>query len=244
MPRLILAIIIIAFCILFVGRPRADEYPVDANIITALDVSSSINAQETMLQIEGMARAIRSPAVVAAIGAGKLRRIGFMIFAWADGDFPVLAAWQVIATADDADRAAADIMTRLQNLIDTSSRSVGTLTNLSAALEHAADLLSDGPYSSRRSVVNVIGNGEDNVGEDTERARADLLAMGATINAVAVGGDPAILNYYRSQVIGGRLAFVLPVSRVEEMTAVLAAKFSSEISSLNIERNDDAHEDP
>ena len=86
------------------------------------------------------------------------------------------------------------------------------------------------PFASNRAVVNIIGNGEDNVGEDPQRARADLLARGATINGVVVGGDQAVMNYYRQQVIGGRAAFVLPADKAETLVQVFALKFVSEIA--------------
>jgi len=208
----------------------AGELSTDANIITGLDVSSSINAQETMLQIDGMAQAIRSPAILAAIQHGRHGRIGFAVFVWADGEYPELVSWRVIGTPEDAEAAAREITARLQTIIETSSRSVGTLTNLSGAIDHASQMLQQAPFATNRAVVNIVGNGEDNVGEDPQRARADLLARGATINGVVVGGDPAVLNYYRQQVIGGRTAFVLSADKAETLVQVFALKFVSEIA--------------
>jgi hypothetical protein len=219
-----------ALSCLQVQAAAAEELSTDANIITGLDVSSSINAQETMLQIEGMAQAIRSPAIVAAIQHGQHGRIGFAVFVWADGDYPELVSWRTISSAEDAEATSQEITSRLQSLIDASSRSVGTLTNLSGAIEHATEMLQEAPFSTKRAVVNIIGNGEDNVGEDPTRARAELLARGATINGVVVGGDPAVLNYYRNQVIGGRTAFVLPADSAETLVQVFAMKFVSEIA--------------
>jgi hypothetical protein len=91
-------------------------------------------------------------------------------------------------------------------------------------------MLARAPYATNRAIVNIVGNGEDNVGEDPQRARADLLAQGATINGIVVGGDPAVLNYYRNQVIGGRTAFVLPADKAETIVQVFAMKFVSEIA--------------
>ena len=202
----------------------------DANIITGLDVSSSINAQETMLQIDGMAQAIKSPAIIAAIQHGRHGRIGFSVFVWADGEYPELVSWRMISSPEDAEATSQEIATRLKALLETSSRSVGTLTNLSGAIDHASQMLQQAPFASKKAIVNIIGNGEDNVGEDPQRARADLLARGATINGVVVGGDPAVLNYYRHQVIGGRTAFVLPADTAETLVQVFAMKFVSEIA--------------
>jgi hypothetical protein len=229
MSRLIGCTALAAFIFLHCGQLRADE--VDANIVTGLDVSSSINAMETLIQIEGMAQAIKSPAVVNAIQNGKLGRIGFTVFVWADGDYPDLVSWRAIAGQADADAASTEILAKLQALMDSASRSVGTLTNLSGAIDHASALLDGAPFHAKRRIVNIIGNGEDNVGEDPVRARAELIARGATINGVVVGGDPAVLNYYRNMVIGGRTAFVLPADKAETLAQIFAMKFVSEIAS-------------
>jgi hypothetical protein len=48
----------------------ADDIVTDANIVTGLDISDSIGQHDMQLEIEGMARAIRSPEVLAAIKGG------------------------------------------------------------------------------------------------------------------------------------------------------------------------------
>lgn len=212
----------------------ADTITTDANIITALDVSSSINAQETILQIAGMAQAIRAPQVLSAIQHGRHGRIGFQVFVWADGEYPELVSWRVIGSEEDAAAASAEIMTRLEQILANAAGTVGNLTNLSGAMEHAAELLSTAPFNSKRAIVNIIGNGADNVGEDPLRTRDALVASGVTINGVVVGGDPKVVSYYRDQVIGGRTAFVLSADKEETIVQVFALKFLSEIA-LNVE---------
>ncbi|WP_119303713.1 DUF1194 domain-containing protein [Dongia deserti] len=210
-----------------------DNFSTDANIITALDVSSSIDAQETMLQVDGMAQAIRAPEIVAAIQNGRHGRIGFAVFIWADGDFPELVSWRVIGSPQDAEEASGEISSRVRSIIDAPTRSVGSLTNTSAALEHAAQLLQSSPYASKRAIINIVGDGEDNVGEDPRRIRDELVARGVTINGVVVGGDKNVLEYYRHAVAGGPRGFVLSADKPETLVQVFAFKFMSEIA-LNI----------
>ncbi|WP_119303584.1 DUF1194 domain-containing protein [Dongia deserti] len=225
---LVLAVILM---VAMVAAHAAEERTeVDANLITGLDVSSSINAQETMLQIEGMAHAIQSPAVVAAIQQGKLGRIGFTVFLWADGDYPAVGTWRSIASAEDAAAAGEEILARLQAILDKDTKSVGTLTNLSGALDHAAALIRESPFQAGRVLVNIIGNGEDNVGEGPSRARGELLSIGATINGVVVGADPAVVGYFRKQVVGGKGAFTLTATGPGDLANVLAMKFVTEVS--------------
>lgn len=204
--------------------------PVDSIVITGLDVSSSINAVETQLQIDGVAQALRSPAVLRAIQAGRHGRVAFCVFVWADGAYPVVLSWRAIASQADADAAAAEIQGRLTSIIGAEAASIGTLTNLSGALDHARELLTGAPFRAERRLVNIIGNGEDNVGVGPEAARAALLGMGATINGVVVGGDPAVMLYYRSQVIGGRGAFVLSADKAETLAQDFTMKFVNEIA--------------
>ena len=110
---------LLALCATSIGfrTAVADELTTDANIVTGLDVSSSINAQETMLQIDGMAQAIRSPDVLAAIQRGPHGRIGFTVFVWADGDYPELVSWRLIGNEQDAAAASQEIKSRLEEIL-------------------------------------------------------------------------------------------------------------------------------
>lgn len=207
----------------------ADEVSTDTNIITGLDVSSSINALETKVQLEGMALAIRSPSILAAIQHGKHSRIGFAVFVWADGDCVQLIPWRVISSTQDAEAAAAEITSRLDGALSNSTKFVGSLTNLSGAMEYAEAQLQAAPFEADRTLLNIVGNGQDNVGESTERARAALLSHGTTINGIVIGSDKSIVNYYREEVIGGPTAFVLTANDAETMAQVFAMKFTTEI---------------
>lgn len=212
---------------------RADDNRVDAIVITGLDVSSSINAQETALQINGTAEALKSPAVLSAIRNGKLGRIGVLVFLWANGDYPEVLSWRVIAGQADADAASQEVAGKLDKIVAESSRSVGTLTNLSGAMDHALALLKASPFRADRQLVNIVGNGEDNVGEAPLQARANLIAAGATINGVIVGGDANVVTYYRANVIGGKHAFTRVAMTPEDVVGVMISKFVSEIAMLS-----------
>jgi hypothetical protein len=79
-------------------------------------------------------------------------------------------------------------------------------------------------------VINVIGNGWDNVGEGPRRARDRVVTTGGTINGVVLGVDPVLMSYYRSHVIGGPGAFLLSAGDPDAMTEVLARKFIYDIA--------------
>jgi hypothetical protein len=232
--------LLILSSILLINPAAADGTETDANIITGLDISDSISTVETQLQVDGMARAIRDPEILAAIQRGHHQRIGFAVFAWADGDYPVLVSWRSIESEADAHAAAEEMVARLKSLAESSTTLVGSLTDISAAMDYGYAMLGEAPYATDRQVLNIVGNGEDNVGEDPRRARDGLVAHGVTINGVVLGSNAALVEYYRQQVIGGPTAFVMPVDSADSLTEVFARKFVSEIV-MNIEAVEREH---
>ncbi|WP_119300291.1 DUF1194 domain-containing protein [Dongia deserti] len=227
-----LAIIVLG-CVLGQEDAAAGELVTDVNIVTAIDVSDSIDPGATAVEVEGMAAAIVAPDVLRAIRAGRHGRVGFAVFAWRDGAFPELVSWTAIATAEDAAAASDGLRSAFGafKASDLPSPAYAPhLTDLSGAIDHAAVLLLTAPYAAKRSVINVIGNGWDNVGEGPRAARDRVIAESATINGVVLGIDPVLMAYYRSHVIGGPGAFLLSVREPAEMAEVLARKFIYDIA--------------
>ena len=101
---------------------------------------------------------------------------------------------------------------------------IGRLTDLSKAIDHARELLGAAPFASGRDVVNVIGNGADNMGEEAAAARDRLVAAGATVNGVVLGEDPEILAYFRHEVAGGDAAFVMRAATAGALTGLMRMK--------------------
>jgi hypothetical protein len=107
---------------------------------------------------------------------------------------------------------------------------IGRLTDLLQALEHASQLLRTAPFVTEHSIVNIIGNGTDNVGEDAQFARDRFVELGGTVNGVVLSDDPMVLDYYRQQVVGGLGAFVMSTDDAAAMVEVLMRKFRYDIA--------------
>ena len=220
-------------CALASGSAAAAEPVTDANIVTALDISDSVDPHSMTIEIDGMAQAIRAPEIIQAIQGGRHRRIGFAIFAWREGAYPELISWTIIATEADAHAAADRLQSGFRAFAASdppTSALAPHMTDLSGAIDHAGILLLTAPYATERSVVNVIGNGWDNVGEGPLRARDRILATGGTVNGVILGPDPVLEGYYRSSVIGGAGAFLLSADSPDAMAEVLARKFLYDVA--------------
>ena len=212
----------------------AGDTATDVNIVTGLDISNSIELDEIQLELAGMAQAIRDPRVVQAIQRGKHRRIGFAVFAWHHGQFPVVVSWMAIDSAEDALLASRAIEARQLVNVELEGREqvewyIGRLTDLSEAIDHASGMLSNAPFATDRAIINIVGNGDDNVGEDAGVARDRFVAHGGTINGLVLGGDPAMVEYYRQQVVGGRAAFVMATADAPSIVAAFVRKFLGDI---------------
>jgi Ca-activated chloride channel homolog len=228
--RRLIALVLFGWA-LFVGRVAcADDVWTDANIVTGLDLSGSIEARDAQIQIDGLALAVRSPQIMAAIRSGHHERIGFAVFVWADGNYPVLSSWRLIASPKEALAASQEITERLRAIIGSDALiKLGALTDLSGALDYGGEMLRTAPFATSRRIVNIIGNGVDNVGEGAPPARDRLVAQGVTINGVSLGYDRTIYEYFKREVIGGPEAFVLMANEPESLVEVLARKFMIEI---------------
>jgi Ca-activated chloride channel family protein len=232
---------VVLFAVHLTSDPRAANaftHWTDANLITAIDVSDSIGRHEEWIQQTGIARALVNRDFLEAVDAGRHGRIGFAVFAWSsDGRFDLLVPWTVIASAEDARRIAATIQSA--TLIDRSHYGggdpeeddepiarQGRRTDISASIDFGSRLLTVAPFATERSVMNILANGADNVGDGAEPARDRAVARGQTINGVILGRQPdSLADSFRSSVIGGRGAFVMELSDPDKASEIMAQKF-------------------
>src|SRR5262245_24749684 len=220
---------------LVIGRGAfAQDTRTDVNIVTALDISNSISLEQMQMELDGVARAIRDPRVLRAIQAGEHRRIGFAVFAWHHGAFPVVASWTLIGSREDAEAVARAVEARKLIDVELEGREqfvwyIGRLTDLSQALDHAGEMLLTAPFATERTVVNVVGAGRDNVAEDPAPSRDRILARGGTINGVVLDGDAVAVAYYRQSVVGGPGVFVMTAGDPATLADAFARKFIGDI---------------
>jgi Protein of unknown function (DUF1194) len=208
----------------------------DANVLTALDVSDSIDGSAAALQFEGVAKAVLAPEFLHVVGAGWHGRIGFAVYTWAAGrNVRVVLPWTTIGSPDDARRVArrlraAALAKRASPSEPLAASGEGLVwyefrTDISAAIEHGRRLLEEAPYEARRQVLNLCANGEDNVGDAPSAARDRALAAGVTVNALALGERPELGSYLRERVQGGPTSFVLEARSHGDFGEAMLRKF-------------------
>jgi len=147
--------------------------------------------------------------------------------------------WSVIGTLEDA--AGVTRTLEATPLIDFEhdigprhqDQSIGDdrLTDLSRAIGCGRHLLAHAPFPATRSVLNILGDGVDNLNEQPDAARDRAVATGITVNGVVVNGSPEVVGYYRNHVIGGHGAFILDVADPVTMVDVMTRKFLLDVAS-------------
>jgi hypothetical protein len=231
------------------AEARAGGAPAtDANLVTALDVSDSIMRHEEWIEFAGMIHALERDDFVDAVAAGSHGRIGFAVIVWSSGAQPeVIVPWTVIESKRDA-RRVSDALRAARQLHGFDAR-MGTddgpvayrggdggsdararRTDLSAALEFSTDLLRAAPFVTSREVINICGNGADNVHASPAAARDRALAAGMVVNGLTIGATPDIADYYRDYVQGGPGSFVLEVANPADVAAAMLEKLLRDLN--------------
>jgi hypothetical protein len=201
---------------------------VDLELVLAVDVSRSIDAEEAQLQRAGYAEAIRHPDFVRAVRAGANRRIALTYFEWA-GQVrqESLGSWQVIDSQESAAAFAEQIGGRAYDTFRG--------TSISNALIFATGLISAAPFAEERRVIDVSGDGPNNIGMPVVSARDLAMSAGIVINGLPLlirptPTYPHLDRYYADCVIGGPDSFMLPVYDMSEFATAIRRKLILEVS--------------
>jgi hypothetical protein len=189
--------------------------PVDLALALAVDVSASVDFREFGLMIGGYAAAFRDADLAARLTSGAHGAAAVAMLFWSGpGARDLAVPWTRVASEEQA--------AALAEAIDYAPRIVPAgATALGEGLAAAAALLARCPYPAARRVIDVSGDGSNNAGIAVSAGRAAALALGATVNGLAVvDEEPDLEDYFRDEVIGGPGAFVI---RAEDYAAFAEA---------------------
>ena len=214
------------------GSAAAEDIDVDLELVLAVDVSRSMDPTEQELQKQGYLAALQHPDVLEAIREGFLGRIAVTYAEWAGpGVQRVIAPWTLVDGADSAnalaDRIASTPLSYLHG------------TSISSALLFSLGLFDGNGFRSNRQVIDVSGDGPNNMGYPVLQARDAVLRRGVTINGLPImihadffGGYsiPNLDVYYEDCVIGGPGAFLVTVENIDQIAEAIRRKLVLEIA--------------
>lgn len=192
-------------------------------LLLALDISSSVDANEDALQRQGLARALVAPEVAEAMLAVPGDPVALAVFEWS-GRYQqqVLLDWALIASPADLAAASAAIAGSQRSHSDFP-------TALGYALGYAASVFSRAPDCLAHK-LDISGDGINNDGFPPLLAYANFPLDGVIVNGLAIGGhDPEVLTYYRTQVIRGPGAFAIQADGFADFERAMRAKLVREL---------------
>jgi len=208
------------------NRPAIPEPQVDANLVLAVDASGSVDNTRFELQKEGYAAAFRNPKVLAAIRAGDHQSIAVSMVQWTGPTLHVVVVpWMVVRDQRTAMALAA--------AIDAAPRQIfGGGTSLSGAIDYSVIMLAANSIRATRQIIDISGDGSNNIGRLPTQARDEAVKLGIRINGLPILTlEPDLDVYYRQNVIGGPGAFVIAAKNYDQFADAILRKLIAEISS-------------
>jgi hypothetical protein len=212
---------------------QARDVPVDLELIIAVDVSGSIDADEAKLQRDGYVGAFSDKEVIGAITGGMLGKIAVTYVEWAGIHYSrTIVDWTVVDSEGSAvafaERvAAAPIQTELW-------------TSISMAIETALPMFDGNGIEGTRRVIDISGDGPNNQGGLVTGFRDKAVAAGVTINGLPIVNDkpspwgwpplPGLDLYYKHCVIGGSGAFMVVANTFTDFARAVRKKLLLEIA--------------
>jgi hypothetical protein len=218
------------------GVPQAwaDGTIVDLQLVMAVDVSRSIDEVEAELQRRGYIEAMTSDRVIDAILSGEQKSVGICYVEWAGTHYQeTVIDWTLIDSAAAAHRFA--------DRLSEAPRTSQSWTAVGAALAFSAQRFDTSPFTSRRRVIDISGDGRTNDGPPAELVRDRLVAQGFVINGLPVmmgrsnfgrPPDAALDKYYEENVIGGPGSFMIVATSFDDFGRAVRSKLIREISAI------------
>jgi uncharacterized protein DUF1194 len=202
---------------------------VDLMLVLAVDASGSVSQRRFELQKQGYAAAFRNPRVLKAIQSLMTQSIGVTMLQWTGPRLQVhVVPWTQIKDAATAEDFAGAIERVPRQLF-------GGGTSISGAIDFSRLILLQSPFSASRRVIDISGDGANNIGRPVQFARDEAVKDGITINGLPIlSVEPDLDHYYFENVIGGPGAVMVPAENYESFAEAILKKLIIEIAANDV----------
>jgi hypothetical protein len=215
----------------------ANGEQVDVELVLAVDISYSMDADELALQREGYIAALASEQFLDAVRRGPIGKIAVIYIEWAgSSEQQIVIPWQVVDGPASADEFAYKLR---QVPIRRAYR-----TSIANALKFSAEQFGTN-YKGLRRVIDVSGDGTNNQGDLIVPTRDDIVRKGITINGLPIMLKTPVVSmidlpdldlYYQDCVIGGPGAFLVPVRERHQFADAIRNKLLLEVAGIRPRR--------
>jgi Protein of unknown function (DUF1194) len=227
-PRAVLCVLAAGWLMLASPDPTRAQEPVDLELLLAIDASGSVDGREFDLQRQGIERAFSDPDVIAALAAYAPSGVAVGLMQWSGRRQQVMAVdWTLVRDAASAAAFGAAVG-RVERWI------LGE-TAIADALAFAVDRLQGNRFAGARRVIDVSGDGATNAGGDPAPLRDAAVALGITINGLAIVNEAPVLDiYYAEHVVGGPGAFTMVAKDYVDFVDAIRRKLLREIEGAGL----------
>lgn len=213
------------------AQGEAGAVEVDLELVLAVDVSRSMSPHELEIQRRGYAEALMSEEVIQAIAGGAYGQVALTYVEWAGWQSQrVVVPWTLVRDRADAEAFARRLTLDFSEALRR--------TSISGLIDFAAAGFEGNGFAGFRRVIDISGDGPNNDGRPVTAARDAALARGLVINGLplmtreGLGAQWHLDDldlYYRDCVIGGPLAFVIPVRDWADFPRAVRSKLVMEL---------------
>lgn len=163
-------------------------------LVLLMDVSGSVSNENYKLQMQGIADSFRHPEIQQLI-THQPDGIAVTLIEWSIHT-RTLVPWIHMNTLEDVNTFADQVAA-------SERRSPGAGTAVANALQQGIDTLSLAPCEPQRKIIDISGDGGDNMGGQPEQVRDQAATQGITINGLPIVTpvEPTVDDYYRRFVV-------------------------------------------
>jgi hypothetical protein len=203
-------------------------------LIFALDVSSSVDATEYALQVNGLAGALLDPDVQAVLLSQPQAPISLSVFEWSGRyDQRLVLGWRAIENK-------ADLLDMSTTLASQTRPTTTRPTAIGHALQFAGQQLQK--IDCWNLTVDISGDGKNNDGFQPAIGKQGAIYDLVTVNGLVIGTDAPspdriveneigeLTSYFRHVVIHGADAFIETALGFEDFEAAMKRKLLRELS--------------
>lgn len=206
----------------------------------AMDISTSVDENEDVLQRQGLAAALIAPEVVEAFFSSPAP-VALAVYEWSGRTTQrVILNWTMINSETDLLVAASTV----QQSVRSDS---GSATAMGYALAFGATLMQQAP-PCLFNTIDLSGDGTNNDGYGPDSAYRhfpfqNVVVNGLVINAADFEGELFLIPFFENNVLHGPGAFLEIAQGFEDFERAMRRKLERELKGLQIGAlQDDAHQ--
>jgi hypothetical protein len=222
------------------GTSAQAKTPVAIELALAVDTSRSVDGFEYKIMMKGIAKAFRTPEIIALIG--QLDGVAVTLFQWnSEVNEQYMIPWQLLNDSDSVMSFAAQV--------EQAERDPKRLfTAIGAAIDFGIRQIATNTFDGRQLKIDVSGDGRNNFGIDISRPLKKAKALGIEINGLPIlthsvtyslrlptqtDEDTYDLDsYYRDKVIHGPGSFVEIAKSYDDFARAFLRKLQREMTPL------------